>query len=675
MTYSSDNISVDELTGQGLLSVRAMNVCKRSRLFTFDAIYAHYQAHKTFMMLPHMGDKSNKSLVQLCSHNGTQLLQIKKTVIITPTKEASLLRQPYAVITAYHQIPEANRSAAEQAYGNLICTLHRRVIRALFILYKTKSLAGLINGLQVKPSAFAFLTTTFLQKETNLTLFLDELTRIISGDVLADTVKDYKLNAVVQQVAQLTRRADERMSSFLQENINKIATGDFPLSEFITLLIRCDGSLKSTYKNAALTSNLFYNEGLPPSKELLQKVGLGSIKFRRLYQDNGQHHFLYNQVSQGIKILQAHGLIMPPCYVFGDAAYHFFTNDVSAIKTVFTNRMLFPVLSCFNPAYRMFCRIQRENTCVLFVNKSIESWFDTSSFFAMTEKKMFSKVRSDDSYFFIQLLLPFCKHTPSEEEWQQLFAFTKPLLKRLHEQHLQIWKGKMHREISFMSRRQLICDFIKDKNRHCHVDEIAEHVAKNGELISRKTLLKYLEKCNGIIKPLDGHLFQLREWDTQAKWQQETVVQLAVNFLSAYNEPKHIYTIARYILKYKKVTLNVVADALQNNADMQFTIAEKCCFGIAGKAYEKPVAKSKKIPAYWLDTDPFIFFSEPQKGLLKEELVTFMTRRYKLTIVAARDMIAIRTSLGEWNESADGWLSLADKALVIAGNQQMQQAI
>ncbi len=674
MTYSSDNISVDELTGRGLISVRAMNICKRSRLFTFTSIYQHYQAHGTFMMLPQMGGKTNQTLIELCCNAAPQLIKTGAAAQVS-SAEMAIPAQPYAVIAAYQQIPEANRSAAEHIYGNLVCTLNRRVIRALFILYKSKSLAGLINGLQIKPSAFDLLTRTFLAKGIDISGFLDKLTCAISGEELTATVRDFKLNLLTQQLTQLTHAADERMTLFLKEQLSRLETGDFPISDFVSLLLRCDHSMKPIYRNTILTSDLFYRHGLPPSKELVKKLGIGGLKFRRLYQDNGQHSQVYNQISQGLKILRSQGLVTPSAFVLADAPYLFFTTDTPAIETPFTSRVLFPILSSLNPAYRMFCRIEKENQFVLFVSKVLESWFDTPSFFAIVEKKASLKIKLDDPYFLLQLLLPFCKHVPSETEQQQLFSFAKPLLLHLQMQQVQNGKSRAKREVAVGSRRQLIVQFITERNRHCHVDEIVEYLLHNGEQVPRKTLLKYLEKCTSLIKPLDGHLFQLREWDLQNKWQQETVLQLALNFLSAYREPKHIYTISRFIMKYKKVTMNVVTDTLLNYTDMHFSVVQKSYFGLMGKAYEKPLTANKKIPACWLDTIPFLFFSEPKKGIPKEELRSFMTHRYKLTVAAANNIIETRTRLGEWTEVEKGWLRLADE--IMAGNsaQLMQAAI
>ena len=650
MYYSTTSVSVDELTGRGLISVRAMNICKRSRLFNFETLYAHYLAHGTFLTLPQMGQKTNQSLVQLCS-KAEEIQAENATDTIYMDEVPKVAKQPDAVVAAYQQIPEANRAAAEQVYGNKICGLNRRTMRALLVLYKNKSLAGLINGLIIKPSAFISLADLLLTKGADLYAFLTELTEAIFGDKLAETVRACKLRCLMHQIKQLTHKSDERMEAFFKTHIDDLPSGNFPVSNFIDLLITCDNTLRPGYKNAIQSSNLFYHDGLPPSRELGLRLGISSLKLKRMYDNNGQHHPVYILVTQGIKILQSQGLTTPSRLTLSDAAFHFYPHGIKDTGMPFTNRMLVPLLSSLNPAYRLFYQANGDNICMLFVNKKIETWFNTGSFFSLLEKKNFLKANPNNALFLLQLLLPFCKHTPAEAEQEALFSFTKPLLLHLYQQQLQNCKIKPEKEIVAASRRELIYRFIKEQDRHCHADEIREYLAKNSDDIPRKRLLKYLDKCSALFKPLNGHLFQLREWDAYNKWQKETVLRLVINFLAAYKQPKHIYTISSYVMKYKNVTPDEVAQVVINSLHTHFAAFGHGCFGLQGSGVELPETPDKKIPAPWLETASSLFTDTAQDGVTKEDIVKFIARRYRITKAKAEVITNTRTRLGEWKET------------------------
>ncbi len=678
MYYSSVNVSVDELTGRGLMSVRAMNICKRSSLFDFQTIYAHYETHGSFAALPQMGKKTNESLIELCSNGAVQLhLQEKADDTLATNNSAALLKQPRALIAAYRLISDAGKSAAERVYGNLVCTLHRRAIRALLNLYKTKSLTGLVNGLEVKPSAFAALAEALLPAGVHLYGFLDKLTDAISGNALNDTIRDNKLRTLSQQIAQITRKADKRMEIFLAANLNLLETGGFPLNDFIHLLIQSDITLKADYKNAVLLSDLFYRDGLPPSKELFQKLNAGAIKVKRLYRHNGYHQPVYTQLAQGIRALQTQGLVTPEGFLLKEAPFYFFPDGLPNSNSRFTNRILAPLFICFNPDFRMFYQPGTHGDCVLFVNKKTEAWFDTMSFFSLIEKKPYLKGYADEDYYLMKLLSTFCRRTLSKSEQDELLAFVRPFLKHLYQHQAKPERKQVFTQPRIERKRQvrfeLIYELIKNKDRHCHIDEIANHLTKNGETLSQKSLLKYLEKCNTLIKPVGACLFQLRAWDNQKRWQEETVLQLAVNFLSAHPAPQPIYTIGKHVMRYKKVSLTEVADVLLGHKDSHFIISQHHYFGLAEKQYSLPVPLCKSLPAYWQDVAAPLFISANYSSIRKDELVMYIMHRYKFTRAKSLMMIDIRVRLGEWEQMENGKLQLPLRTMQFTFPQPAQR--
>jgi len=71
-TRLSDNdISLNEIKKRELLSVRTINVCEYSRLYSLELIIKYYLANASFLRLRNCGPKSNEELISFCEKYGS----------------------------------------------------------------------------------------------------------------------------------------------------------------------------------------------------------------------------------------------------------------------------------------------------------------------------------------------------------------------------------------------------------------------------------------------------------------------------------------------------------------------------------------------------------------------------------------------------------------------------
>ena len=511
------NITVDEMAARAWLTVREMNACKRYRLFDMNAVCEYYQTHNTFLQLDGIGNKANQNLMQLCRN----LMSDLKNETKTGNRQANSLlpvTEPYAVVGLYKQMPDKQKTKAEAVYGQLVCSLQRRSIRALFMLYKSKKLSGFIKGIDVKPTAFAVLANALLPTGDNLNYFLEQLTQLLSAEANEDTKKTDDLHCLMQSVNKALRHRDKRMETFISQHAGKLKGGDFPVSDFLEVVILCNKTLPATYKKMVFCSGLFYKKNTPLSPEYLaRQLGVQPSRVKQLLHNNVYRQVLFKELAAAVGALQICGLKTPQSFRLPNVSYHYFDLELPVRHTPFTNLMLASLFSFLNPKFRLFCIEKNGTTAVFFSHEKIEAWFDIVAFFNHIEKQISKRIVHDYCIRLPDFLLLWCKRAPSANEHTKLHRFALALLKAKYHLLTNPDGSLILYRTAKLTRREYIIDFLRTKNRPCTAEDILAHMQKTGSQMKMNSLITYLQSLKNSVQPLGNAMYGLYEWNEKIK--------------------------------------------------------------------------------------------------------------------------------------------------------------
>lgn len=506
------NITVDEMAARALITVREMNACKKCRLPDMNAVCEYYQTHHTFLHLSGIGERANQNLTQLCSNMISGLKNEIKTSD-TFTDRWLPITDMHPVINLYKQLSDVQKTEAQAVYGELICSLQRRSIRALFMLYKSKNLAGLVKGLAVKPTAFAELAGTLMPTGDDLNLFLQTLTCSLS-ELKKGMEETGNLRFLMQNINSALHHRDKRIEMFLSVYADKLNSGDFPVSDFIDVVINCNQTLPATYKKLIFISNLFYKKEAPLSIEnLSSQLGIQPSRIKQLLHHEVYRLILFKEWEAAISTLQACGLVTPKPFQLADVPYYYFEHFMPVHDTPFTNLVLASLFSFLNPHFRLFSIEKNETTMAFFSHKKIEAWFDIVAFFNYVDKQISKRIVHDFCIRLSDFLLRWCQRAPSEKEHKELHQFVLTVLNAKYYLITNTDGSIILYRTAKLTRREYIIDFLRTQNCPCSADDILAHVQSTGSLMTINSLITYLQSLKNTVQPLGNNMYGLQEWN------------------------------------------------------------------------------------------------------------------------------------------------------------------
>jgi len=593
------DLTLDEISTQENLSVRAYNCCKDNRLKSLSKIIAYYQIHKTFKGLPNCGQLTNLQLQKICKKHlkiddcHLEYMTINKDIDNTPLASSDLSLDEL----------NAQENMSVRAY-NVCCG---------------NNLTSLSKILEYYSFSRNFLKLSKIGKLTNEELInICDKYHIVSNDCISndneqsDRLEPYQdddldnFNKFIKLTFSLFKHKFSPEEK--EELADDFANNKFCLFGFIYKMLLNEDFLSERDREILLHYNNFIIESDEDYtlENLGDKFGITRERARQINDKSAKifkRHL--SQFSFAIKHMP-YAILMDDIIVINDDI----VNDINEFEsTNFTKEF-------FNFAFEVILKNtyeavnNLENYDLIFTKRKIGDWLDIISFIRDLARKI-SKNPQTYTMPYEAYLYKFAKNDTS---FFENLPYLKNICEKIVYDYFRLYvdcdENIVVLKHTKKKRHEYIREILQENGNPLTLNEIYDSlisILPEVANLPQSSIRADIHRFSDLFASIRGgkdrvSKYTLKSWEeTRFDVKGGTIRGLVIEILSMHDTPLHMNDIEKYVNQFRDTNSQNIHANIRFDEDKRFTFFPRNFIGLSNRNYGIKLS-NKRFPGRFIDS-------------------------------------------------------------------------
>ncbi len=634
------------------ISVRAFNVCKRHNLHNFEGINNYYKVYRSFINFRNLGAKTNTDLIRLCQEHKDIIASENSSDDFEDQQFDCKGKWNHPLSVLINSLSNKEKLTAEYIYQKLKLQLSTRALNTIQKLCYADSLEVLISQLQAIQFDYTKLKSVGGKTADELKNFVIRLSEILNKESLTKHSEELRQKMLIDQIEDSAKGINDDIKILLSNNFHHLEDGEFPLLKLFDLLIRYSGIVEEKRRTLLLEHSGFFHRNIEVSHvEISKRTGFPKERIRQLFQNDQIHFKTIEQLGVVFQILKNFGLSIPKGLSL-NSQYHSYRFEYLNDGSNFTNFFLGFLLSILNPRYQIIPFDVRDEKLHLLINKSLMEKVDLLSLFKKIQE--ITQARNEENF---EISLPgfiamYYTQDLSMADQEKINIDIADLLFELYglfpdENNVLEIKRNTKKKVW-----EYIYEIIKAKGKPLHVSEISIEINKLGFEFEPDNVRGHTLRQDNIFVVAGSSTYGLKEWEHDGRMIGGTIKQIIEKYLASFNEPKHLYDIARHVMRQRDTNVHSVHGNIMSDPHYKFRSFGEQFYGLTAKEYPEPLTQFTSVNRHWFKEVEKLFAGQ-KSPLLKLNIIQYVADLLQVKPVQIEYLLDERVKKGELIETEE----------------------
>jgi len=588
------NIILDDLKTHHSFSVRTYNICLKHKLTNLERIINHYVEQGTFINLEGCGRKSELELTQVCNFyfdNKDSLV-----TLVAENKEEFYFK-------LYQNLSVTKIQFLEKYYLYNVQKLEQRAQNTAVLLFKNcnNSFSELYLSLQKINFKYSKIPNVGKKSKEELEIFYTnffEVTRLVSEEADNNAVH-YELFLII--IEKFIAKDNHFIRDWLKSTKQSFKEKNFPILYLLDLLIK-DKNFLPKRKAYILKHYLNYFKNTPNVKliEVADKFNISKERARQIALPKSLEIPFWDKVKSLLATLPIEVIDLEKYEIDTSLDLIIVAADEvnNAEKTNFSLKFIFKFLSLILPKFQFVDKNEFTVSHSYLVKKEVLNFFDVKAALSAMNSLLEKKIEAS---FNLNLKGFLSDYLNKSNNWNDIDRIINVYEKILFEEYgiLTDFEGNITIEKNtHKAVYEYIIEIMEEYGQPLHVEKIFSltEARKPGLIKSIEAVRGNMTNHSNIFINTAWSTYGLKKWEEQGLHIGGSIKDVVDKYLIQFDEPRHIHSIAQFVLKYRDTTAYNIYSNLQSDPHNRFTLFGFGFVGLGNKEYAVEKTKFKGIP-------------------------------------------------------------------------------
>ncbi len=631
-TNTTNKITLQELAEHHELSLRAYNVCNDNGLTDLEKILNFFKEEKGFLKLKNCGRKTDLELTRICQ-------QYKKDTFWKP-KELTSSDKALITQNKFKNLTRPEEIYLNRYFNKQIKKLSKRSCNAIGLLFNehNNSLFALYSHLEKINFNFSEIKNVGKKSAVEVEWFFNNFFSV--SDLIKKVNKDELFFEVfLSFLEKKSKNNYPKIEAWLKKHQDEFEGMKFPLFSFISELI--NQRILLDERMTFILKNLYTRD------ERTEKITLESIgkKFgvtRERIRQLSVHEKLMAPFLEDIKeiLLELGKDRINFSNIKVDLNDALILIDIDLINTEsftnFSSSFVYQVLNTLSDKHELLINDESESRYL--VKKEILKTIDLKGILSQLKSILNSKIEKD---FHINLKGLVFEYLLNKEYAERIDEFVF-VSERIIFEEFGIFadiNGELTIEKTVKTPvYEYIIEVLKSRKEPMHIEEIFSELEKKhpGVTKSPDAIRSHILRYNNLFINTEWSTYGLKEWEKAGLYIGGSIKDLVERFLENFEEPKHIYEIAKFVTKHRSTSLSSIYGNLQSDPHERFILFGYGFVGLNNKNYDPESTQFKGIPPHAFRGFKKKFFKNGKSIYPYKEIISLLANKFSLKEVQIR---------------------------------------